>query len=189
MDVARERVGGTVPPLYQNAAMRTGTEQEPIARMRYEAETGELLEEVGFAYTEDRKFGVSVDSLIGLDGVWECKTLVSSDTLFTAMVDGDITGYIDQCNGAMWLLGRKWCDLTLWCPDLQLMHTIRIERDDNAIEDLEADLMAFERMVTQYEAALRAKLAPATAPWAEPTVTTPTAPKAAATAALVAASF
>ena len=34
----------------------------------------------------------------------------------------------------MWLLGRKWCDLTLWCPDLQLMHTVRIHRNDDAIE-------------------------------------------------------
>jgi hypothetical protein len=48
MDVARERVGGIVPPLYQNAAMRTGSEQEPIARVMYEAETGAMLEEVGF---------------------------------------------------------------------------------------------------------------------------------------------
>lgn len=190
MDVARERCGGAAAPVFVNAAMRTGTEQEPIARMRYEAETGELLEEVGFAYTEDRKFGVSVDSLIGDDGVWECKTMVSSDTLFTAMVDGDITSYIDQCNGALWLLGRKWVDLTLWCPDLQLMHTIRINRNDDAIEALESDLMDFERMVTKYEAALRAKLAPAsTPPWTEPTA--PAAAPASRTpaAALAAADF
>ena len=49
----------------------------------------------------------------------EIKTLVSSDTLFTALVDGDHSAYIDQINGAMWLLGRKWCDLILWAPDLE----------------------------------------------------------------------
>lgn len=26
------------------------------------------------------------------------------------MVDGAFNEYIDQCNGAMWLLGRKWTD-------------------------------------------------------------------------------
>lgn len=26
------------------------------------------------------------------------------------MVDGAFNEYIDQCNGAMWLLGRKWMD-------------------------------------------------------------------------------
>jgi exodeoxyribonuclease (lambda-induced) len=168
-DKARERCGGKAPEVYVNAAMREGTEQEPLARMRYEADTGRLIEEVGFAYTEDGKFGVSVDGLIGDDGVWECKTMVSSDTLFTAMVDGDVSAYIDQCNFALWLLGRKWVDLSLWCADLQVLHTIRIERNDDAIEALEADMLAFEKLVTQYETALRAKLSPAAPAPAAPT--------------------
>ena len=40
MDVARERIGGSAPSKFQNAAMRTGTEQEPFARAMYEARTG-----------------------------------------------------------------------------------------------------------------------------------------------------
>jgi len=78
-------------------------------------------------------------------------------------VDGDISEYIDQCNGAMWLLGRKWVDLVLWAPDLEPIGrhlTIRrIDRDDNAIEELEADLMEFERMVTTYETLLKKEAA------------------------------
>ena len=31
-DLARERLGGKAPAKFQNAAMRTGTEQEPFAR-------------------------------------------------------------------------------------------------------------------------------------------------------------
>lgn len=193
-DKARERCGGKAPEVFVNAAMREGTEQEPLARMRYEADTGRLIEEVGFAYTEDGKFGVSVDGLIGDDGVWECKTMVSSDTLFTAMVDGDVSAYVDQCNFALWLLGRKWVDLSLWCADLQVLHTIRIERNDDAIEALEADMLAFEKLVTQYEAALRKRIG-APAP-AAPTTTEmdapwelPTAPVDKPRAALVAADF
>lgn len=155
MDLARERLGGKAPDKFSTAAMRTGTEQEPFARMAYERQTKALVEEAGFITTEDRKFGVSVDGLVDEDGIIEIKTMVSSDTLFTAVVDGDISGYIDQCNGAMWLLGRKWVDLVLWAPDLEPIGrhlTIRrIERDDEAIEALEADLMEFERMVTRYE--------------------------------------
>ncbi len=170
-DVARERVGGKAPEVFKTAAMRMGTEQEPIARMASEDAQGYLIEEAGFAFTEDRKFGVSVDGLIHPNGVWECKTMVSSDTLFKAVVDGDISDYIDQCNGAMWLLGRKWVDLCLWAPDLpaQRLTLIRVERDDNAINALEADLIAFERLVTQYEAKLRRLLggeaAPSVPPW------------------------
>lgn len=177
MDVARERVpGGTVPPLYQNAAMKLGQIEEPVARMMREAEAGYLIEEAGFITTDDRIFGVSVDGLIAAKGVWECKTMVSSATLFTAMVDGDINEYMDQCSGAMWLLGRDWVDLSLWCPDLQKLHTIRINRDDESIQRLEDDLMAFARLVDQYEAKLTAFLAPAgvAPPWDEAPVTTTT---------------
>lgn len=158
-DLARERVGGKVPDVFQNAAMRFGSEQEPLCRMEYEGRTGQLVMEAGFACTDDGAFGVSVDGLIGSDGVWECKTMVSSDTLFTAVVDGDISAYRDQCLGALWLTGRKWLDLCLWAPDLEPigreLTVIRIERDEAEIQALEADLIAFWRRVQQLEARLR----------------------------------
>ena len=170
MDVARERVGGMVPATYQNAAMKMGTEQEPIARVQYEAETGSIIAEVGFAHTEDKKFGASVDGLIGSDGIWECKTAVSSATLFRAIVDGDISDYRDQCLFAMWLLGRRWVDLSIWCADLQLLHTVRIKRNDDEINAFEAKLLDFDALVRQYEAGLRAFLPAAelsTPPWTD----------------------
>lgn len=154
MDVAREREGGSPLPIFANGAMRIGTEQEPYARAVYERKTGQIVEEAGFITTGDRLFGVSVDGLVGDDGIVEIKTMVSSDTLFTAFVDGDISAYVDQCNGAMWLLGRKWVDLILWLYDKQVMKIIRIDRDDDAIEALEADLLEFERMVTRYQQSL-----------------------------------
>lgn len=157
MDVARERVGGTPEQVYVNAAMRFGTEQEPIARQAYEDHTGLLVEQVGFAYTEDRKFGASVDGLVDPKGLWECKAMVSSKTLFKAMVEGDISEYRDQCLGAMWLLGRDWVDLTVWAPDLPegKLTVIRITRNDDEIQRLEDDLVVFEKLVSSYEAALR----------------------------------
>lgn len=159
MDTARERIGGNAPAKFQNAAMRQGTEQEPIARAKYEARTGYLVEEVGFFTTEDGLFGLSPDGLIDDDGVLEIKCMVSSDTLFTAVADGDISEYIDQCNGYLWLLGRQWVDLALWVPDLNHMTIRRITRDEDAIEALEADLMAFAQMVKTYETKLRTALA------------------------------
>ena len=158
MDVARERIGGSAPPKFQNAAMRTGTEQEPFARAMYEARTGHMVDEAGFYLSDDAVFGLSPDGLIDDDGVLEIKTMVSSDTLFTAVADGDVSAYIDQCLGYLWLLGRQWVDLVLWCPDLNHMVIKRITRDEDAIEALEADLMAFARLVTQYENTLRAAI-------------------------------
>lgn len=172
MDTARERIGGKAADVYVNAAMRFGTEQEPLARVAYEDATGNLVEEVGFAYTEDGKFGVSVDGLVNDDGMVEIKTMVSSDTLFKAVVEADHSEYIDQINGAMWLLARKWCDLILWAPDLpeRKMTVVRINRDDNAIDALVQDLVKFERMVCEYEAKLRKTIgaAPPAAPTPQP---------------------
>lgn len=159
MDTARERIGGSAPAKFQNAAMRTGTEQEPLARLAYERRTGNLVEEVGFFTTEDGLFGLSPDGLIDDDGVLEIKTMVSSDTLFTAVADGDLSAYMDQCLGYLWLLGRQWVDLVLWAPDLDLMVIHRIHRDEDAIEALESDLVAFSRTVKQYETTLRDAIA------------------------------
>lgn len=154
MDTARERCGGRVLPTFANAAMRIGTEQEPLARAAYETETGRVAVEAGFITTEDGKFGVSVDGLVGTDGMVEIKTMVSSDTLFTAVVQRDHSAYIDQINMSLWLLGLKWCDLILWAPDLEPIGRhitiIRIERDEAAIDALETDLLAFDRMVEGY---------------------------------------
>jgi exodeoxyribonuclease (lambda-induced) len=166
-DVARERLGGKVMETYQNGAMRFGTEQEPIARMAYEIATGNIVFEAGFITDDEGVFGVSVDGFIGDDGVLEIKTMVSSDTLFKALVDGDISEYTDQINGYLWLLDRQWVDLVLWAPDMAdlglKMKVIRIERDEKAIEALEADLIAFARTVKENESKLRIAAAAANA--------------------------
>lgn len=155
MDVARERVGGSAPAKFQNAAMRTGTEQEPFARAMYEARTGYMVDEAGFYLSDDAVFGLSPDGLIDADGVLEVKTMVASDTLFTAVADGDVSAYMDQCMGYLWLLGRHWVDLVLWVPDLGHMVIKRIHRDENAIEALESDMLEFAALVSLYESALR----------------------------------
>lgn len=182
MDVARERVpGGKAPGAWVNAAMRTGIEEEPFGRIAYIARTGIVVEEVGFATTDDRKFGMSLDGrAVAHKGAIEVKAMVSSATLFKAMVDGDISEYRDQCVFALWLFVLDWIDLCLWCPDLQHLEVIRIVRDEAEIQKLEDDLMAFESMVSDYEAALRKKLGAAGGEAPAPAAPT-TAPKTIAT--------
>ena len=157
-DLAREREGGKAPEKFVTGAMKEGIREEPMSRLHYEAETGCFVEEVGFAHTEDRKFGVSVDGLIDHNGTWECKTMVSSATLFSAMVDEDISEYRQQCVGGLWLLTRQWCDLTLWAPDLRYMHVIRIERNEAEIDALATGLLEFDRLVERLRLRLRERL-------------------------------
>ena len=159
MDLARERCGGKAPAKFQSAAMRTGQAEESPARMEFEVCTGALVEEVGFVTTDDGFFGVSLDGRLE-DGAIEIKTMVSSATLFKAVVDGDISEYADQVQGAMWLLDLPWIKLILWAPDLpesMRLTVVHVKRDDNYIDALAEDLWAFHQRVEAYAKALREK--------------------------------
>ena len=158
-DLARERCGGKEPEGWQGLAQRVGHEEEEFAAIEYTARTGRLVEKCGFVATPDRKFGMSLDRRVSAaNGAIEIKTMVSSSTLWGAMVDGDISAYRDQCVFGLWLLGLEWIDLCLWAPDLTNMVIHRITRDENEIEALEDDMVAFEQLVSQYEAKLRSVL-------------------------------
>jgi exodeoxyribonuclease (lambda-induced) len=193
-DLARMREGGRKRDKFQTWEMKQGQLEEPAARAAYELATGCLVDEVGFICTADRKFGVSPDglrfelNLAGkqVRGAVEIKTMLSSDTLFQALIFGDWSEYRDQILMLMWLLRLEWVDLVLWAPDLpegSQMRVLRIERDEAAIQELEEDLIAFDRRVEENRALLRAWIAgeqhtaPAAAP-AIPVTTATTAPEA-----------
>ncbi len=162
--VAVERIAGRpIDKVFQNWQMREGQEQEPHARNAYDVESGNVVQEVGAIVTDDDLFLYSPDGLIGDDGLLEIKTLLSADVILRVIGDGDLSEYMDQCMGGLWLTGRKWIDLVLWAPALEpigrALTIKRIERDENAIEALEADLVEFARMVKAAEAKLRQPVA------------------------------
>lgn len=158
--VALERVSHQpADATFENWQMREGHVQEPIARAAYERHTGNLVDEVGAFATDDDLFLYSPDGLIDDDGLLEVKTLFSPERIMTIVGNGDTSDFEDQCMFGLWLTGRKWIDLVVWVPSLEHMVIKRITRNEDAIEALEADLMAFSRLVTQYETTLRAALA------------------------------
>ncbi len=162
--IALERIAGRpVDKVFENWQMREGKEQEAFARRAYEAHTGHLVQEVGFITTDDNRFGYSPDGEIDADGLVEIKTILSGDVAVRVCGQNDLSNYMDQCVGGLWLTGRKWIDLVIWCPalepigrHLQIHHLVR---DEAAIQQLEDDLMTFSQLVDDYEAALRQKAA------------------------------
>lgn len=158
--LAVERISGK--PLdegFETWAMRRGHEMEPAARFEHEMEIGVVVQPAGFVTTDDNLFGASADGLIGDDGGAEYKCLVDPSRLSRVLLTGDISEFIDQVQGGMWITGRKWWDFCLYCPalesiGLQLWHR-RVERDDNYIDQMEMELIEFERLVSSNEAALR----------------------------------
>jgi YqaJ-like viral recombinase domain len=148
--VAVERIAGKpMDMVFENWQMREGHVQEPVARAAYEAATGNLVEEVGAIVSDDDSFLYSPDGMVGDDGLVEIKSLFSPDRIINIMADGDIQDFIDQCMFGLWLTGRKWIDLVIK----------HIERDENAIELLEEDLMTFLKTVRFNESKLRKVLA------------------------------
>ena len=152
-----------------------GVQLEPQARMQHELRHDVLVEEVGFVTTDDGKFGASADGFIGEDEGAEYKCFLAPDKLRAILLSGDVSDVIDQCDGGMWITHRKAWNFGLYCPALApikldfVLH--RIERNDDRIFELERDLVAFDKLVEEYRAALihRAKAglpAPKPAPWA-----------------------
>ena len=158
--VALERVSHQpADATFENWQMREGHVQEPIARAAYERRTGNLVDEVGAFATDDDLFLYSPDGLIDGDGLLEVKTLFSPERIMTIVGNGDVSDFIDQCMFGLWLTGRQWIDLVVWVPSLEHLSVKRIARDDDYIEAMEADLIAFAKLVTQYENTLRTALA------------------------------
>jgi len=158
--VAVERISNQ--PLdegFETWAMKRGHELEPMARFEHELETGVFVQKAGFVLSEDGKFGASADGLINEDGGVEYKCLVSPERLRNILLTGDISEFLDQIMGGMWLTGRAWWHFCLYCPALEpigkqfwMRH---VNRDDDYINVLEQDLIQFEKLVSQYEQTLR----------------------------------
>lgn len=162
--VAVERIAGCpIDGGFENWQMREGHVQEPLARIAYETQTGNLVEEVGALATDDDLFLYSPDGLVGDDGLIEIKSLFSADRICNIVGGDDISDFIDQCMFGLWLTGRQWVDLVIWAPALANiglnMTIIRIDRDEAAIEAMECDLITFAAMVSEIEGRLRAKAA------------------------------
>lgn len=70
-----ERIYRRAKDHYVSRAMQEGAEREPFARMLYEADTMQQVEQVGFAlHPEWDWFGCSADGLCGTDGGVELKS-------------------------------------------------------------------------------------------------------------------
>jgi hypothetical protein len=162
--LAIERISGE--PLdggFQTWAMQRGHELEPEARMEHEMQTGLIVQEAGFVMTDDGLFGASADGLIDDDGGAEYKCFVDPSRLRQFHIDNDASDIFDQAQGCMWITGRKWWHIGLYCPELapvgKQLWWRRFERDDNYIEAMEQDLWEFAQLVASYESQLRQKAA------------------------------
>lgn len=144
---------------FETWAMKRGHELEPMARAAHEQHADLSVEPCGFITTVDGFFGASADGLIATDGGAEYKCLVDPMRLRTALIGNDISEFMDQVQGGMWITGRSWWDFCIYCPALAAIGRDftrwRVPRDDDYINTMEAELLEFKQLVDHNEAVLR----------------------------------
>lgn len=164
-ELVAERLTGKQQEGFTNAAMKWGTECEPLARAAYEAEFGLLVEEVGMIpHPTIAMAGASPDGLVSIDGLIEIKCPETKSHIDTMLSGEAPAKYIPQVQWQMACTGRAWVDFVSFDPrmpaDMQ-MFVRRVLRDDNLIREYEAEVIRFLAEVDETVSRLKAMKAAA----------------------------
>jgi putative phage-type endonuclease len=148
MQLVAERITGEVDDSFTSAAMQWGTDHEPLARIRYEADTGYFVDEAEFCFHPTIKWlGASPDGIIsGVNGLIEIKCPNKQTHLSYRLDNKPPAAYINQMQCQMWVTGATYCDFVSYDPrvpeHLQLFVS-RLHRDDDLIAKMETEVVKF----------------------------------------------
>jgi putative phage-type endonuclease len=145
-DLVVEQLTGKPLESFQTAAMKQGTEREPLARLAFEEEKGLVVREVGFIPHPTLLAGASPDGLIHDGEGLEIKCPERSAHLTYLQQPAEPPEYRWQIQGQMWICNLSAVWFVSYNPDfpehLRLV-VRRIERDEKAIQALEAEVTKF----------------------------------------------
>ena len=151
-----ERITGHVEPVHPNRAMTRGTLLEPEARRIYAEQTGQDVDEVGFARldTDTYTLGSSPDGLVSDDGGIEIKS-PSAKVHVATVLSGAIPDYNRaQVQAFLHVTGREWCDFISYYPG-QPLCIIRDHPDERWQKAIQSAAEQFEETarsaVARYE--------------------------------------
>ena len=140
--------------------MQWGTDQEPFARMAYEAKTGIIVRETGFLRCDDVMAGASVDGDVdNFAGIVEFKC-PKTKTHLGWMDNGEVPAeHLPQITCNLWISGAGWCDFVSYDPRLPAgiqLFVKRVRREDVDIPGFESAALQFLREVDDAESKYRA---------------------------------
>lgn len=144
--LAAERLTGKRAESFSNGHTDRGTEQEPYARLSYEALTGNVVQEVGFIHHPVLMTGGSPDGLVDKDGGVEIKSVIPTVQIETILKGGYPSCHRPQIQGNLWNTGREWWDFISYSPDMPQgldTYIFRVNRDEIYIKELEAEVTKF----------------------------------------------
>ena len=137
------------PKRFSNSYTDWGTEQEPIARMIYEFETGRKVEEIGFVIHNDY-VGCSPDGFVDEDGMIEIKCL-SDKVYLNLLLDEKIESkYLWQMQMQMLVSERNWNDFFVYNPHFKQSYFLRrVEKDQAMFDKLNKGFESGEAMIKE----------------------------------------
>jgi putative phage-type endonuclease len=142
-----ERLTGVKFETFTNSAMEWGTQTEPLARSAYEVKNDVMVDETGLVdHPTIAMSGASPDGLVGDDGLIEIKCPNTSTHIDTVLSGEADKRYLCQMQWQLAVTGRKWCDFVSYdprMPDNLKLFIKRVERDDELIQELEAEVVKF----------------------------------------------
>lgn len=143
MRLALERITGRAQERsFTTAAVQHGRDTEGAALARHEAETGEIMERVGFLSLGAVMAGCSLDAFVyGRKGIVEGKAPESAthyEYLRTKEIPAD---YRWQCIHNLWVSGADYCDFISFddrFPDHLQYLCVRLNRNESEIQSYAA---------------------------------------------------
>lgn len=146
-ELVAERLTGKTVEAFTNAAMKWGTDCEPLARAAYEAEFGVIVVETGMVnHPRIAMSGASPDGLVLADGLLEIKCPDTKTHIETILSNEAPSKYVPQMQWQLACTGRAWCDFASFDPrmpqEMQLF-VRRVLRDDDLIRTYEDEVVQF----------------------------------------------
>lgn len=150
-ELVSEWLTGQPADSFSTKATDWGIEHEPEALELYAKLTGVELQPGRFFQAQGLTLvGSTPDGLIGEDGIVEAKCPWTPKNHLRTVVRKEVPDeYRDQVTGHLLVTGRKWCDFISYDPripnDKLKMAIVRVERNEQEIQNLFSRLQQFER--------------------------------------------
>lgn len=138
MELVAQIATGSMGEEVTAKALEWGKENEASARLLYQLETSNLVEDAGFYYSDDKRSGCSPDGIIkGQSKGLELKSPYTSKVFVEFAATGKIKKeYITQCQFSMWVTGFKEWDFASYDSRMKgkMLHYITLKRDDETMK-------------------------------------------------------
>ena len=147
MQLLCERLTGAREETYTNAAMQRGIDLEPLARSCYEVHVDTIVEEVGLIdHPMIFMAAASPDGLVGEAGMLEIKCPNTAQHVACIETGKPDAKYINQMQWQMACANRLWCAFVSFddrMPEELQFFCVEVERDDELIKEMEAEVHKF----------------------------------------------